>query len=87
MDITKAVKFSRFYHIKPFFVKPCYNGFMGRNHFSRAGGPYFINNGFSKHTHSHDDPHDIKPDRALLLSLLVGIPIWLITIYAIVIAL
>jgi hypothetical protein len=35
---------------------------MGRNYFSRHGGPYFINDGLSKHTHSHDEPHDIKPD-------------------------
>jgi hypothetical protein len=26
---------------------------MGRNYFSRHGGPYFINNGFSQH-HDHD---------------------------------
>lgn len=32
---------------------------MGRNHFSKAGGPYFINNGFSAHKehHKHDDSH------------------------------
>jgi hypothetical protein len=23
---------------------------MGRNHFSQQGGPYFINDGFSKHS-------------------------------------
>jgi len=26
-----------------------YNNYMTRNHFSKEGGPYFINNGFSKH--------------------------------------
>ena len=26
-----------------------YNAYMTRNHFSKEGGPYFINNGFSKH--------------------------------------
>lgn len=32
---------------------------MGRNHFSKAGGPYFINNGISAHKehHKHDDSH------------------------------
>jgi hypothetical protein len=35
---------------------------MGRNYFSKHGGPYFINDGLSKHTHSHEEPHDIKPD-------------------------
>jgi hypothetical protein len=60
---------------------------MGRNHFSRHGGPYFINDGLSKHTHHHDDPNHTEPDRALFLSLLVAVPIGLITLYAIVIAL
>jgi len=32
---------------------------MTRNHFSKAGGPYFINNGISAHKehHVHDDSH------------------------------
>ena len=32
---------------------------MARNHFSKAGGPYFLNNGFTKHKehHDHDDSH------------------------------
>jgi hypothetical protein len=32
---------------------------MTRNHFSKAGGPYFINNGVSAHKehHKHDDSH------------------------------
>ena len=60
---------------------------MGRNYFSKHGGPYFKNDGFSQHSHSHDDPNHIEPDRALLLSLLVGVPIVIITLYAIVIAL
>jgi hypothetical protein len=34
---------------------------MGRNYFSKYGGPCFINNGVSKH-HDHEEPHDIKPD-------------------------
>ena len=59
---------------------------MGRNHFSRHGGPYFINNGFSNHTHSHDDPNHIESDRALILSLLVGVPIMIITLYALVLS-
>ena len=37
---------------------------MGRNYFSKHGGPYFINDGLSKHTHHHDDPNHIKPDYA-----------------------
>ena len=27
-----------------------YNNYMTRNYFSRHGGPYFRNDGFSKHT-------------------------------------
>lgn len=49
---------------------------MGRNHFSRAGGPYFINDGFSKHTdHDHKSGHnhnDIKPDSTLFGILAMG---------------
>jgi len=32
-----------------------YNIYMTRNHFSKQGGPYFRNDGFSKHTDSHND--------------------------------
>jgi hypothetical protein len=39
---------------------------MGRNYFSKHGGPYFINDGLSKHNHQHDEPHDIKPDYAAI---------------------
>jgi hypothetical protein len=27
---------------------------MGRNHFSKAGGPYFINDGFSSHSENQE---------------------------------
>jgi hypothetical protein len=32
---------------------------MARNHFSKAGGPYFLNNGTTSHKehHNHDDSH------------------------------
>jgi hypothetical protein len=60
---------------------------MGRNYFSKHGGPYFINDGLSRHTHSHDHSDDIKPDKTLFLSVIIGFPILLITLYAIVIAL
>lgn len=57
---------------------------MGRNHFSRAGGPYFINNGFSKHTdHDHKSGHnhdDIKPDNVLVVCITIGAVIVLFTI-------
>jgi hypothetical protein len=47
---------------------------MGRNHFSSCGGPYFINDGFSKHTDhkpgvSHDD---IKPSKTIFYSIMIG---------------
>ena len=45
---------------------------MGRNHFSNKGGPYFINDGFSKHTHNHNDPNDIKPDTKVFYTLTLG---------------
>jgi hypothetical protein len=31
---------------------------MGRNYFSRHGGPYFINDGVSQHDHHHDNSED-----------------------------
>jgi hypothetical protein len=49
---------------------------MGRNHFSRAGGPYFINNGFSNHTdHDHKEGSNHqhpKPDTKLFYGLVIG---------------
>jgi len=48
---------------------------MGRNYFSKAGGPYFINDGFSKHDHSHkpgESHEDVKPDRVVVTSIIIG---------------
>ena len=50
---------------------------MARNYFSKAGGPYFINNGFTAHKehHDHDNSHthdymhnSFKPLEFVLLS-------------------
>lgn len=41
---------------------------MGRNYFSRHGGPYFINEGVSKHHDHHTPGHiheDIKPSNLI----------------------
>ena len=52
---------------------------MTRNHFSKYSGPYFINDGLSKHTdHDHEAGHnhgDIKPDIKVFyfISMLFGI--------------
>jgi hypothetical protein len=56
---------------------------MGRNYFSKHGGPYFINNGLSKHDHSHDitDIHkDIKSDKNLFYFISIGFVSVLVTI-------
>lgn len=48
---------------------------MGRNYFSKHGGPYFINDGFTRHEHDHkpDSPHeDIKPSPNLFYGLTIG---------------
>ena len=48
---------------------------MGKNYFSKYGGPYFINNGLSAHDHSHkssDSHEDIKPDTNLFYGLAIG---------------
>lgn len=53
---------------------------MGRNYFSKAGGPYFINDGFSKHSHDHkpeDEHEDIKQDNMLAIYLSLGFVILL----------
>ena len=63
---------------------------MGRNHFSRAGGPYFINDGFSHHTdHDHNELSNhkhIKPDKGLFYTVLIGYALML-SIVAIVLTL
>jgi hypothetical protein len=41
---------------------------MGRNHFSQQGGPYFINDGFSKHVPHHNPEHtheEVKPSNRI----------------------
>lgn len=51
-----------------------YNGFMGRNYFSKYGGPCFINNGFSSHEHDHkpgETHEDIKPEGKGLKSIAI----------------
>ena len=57
---------------------------MGRNYFSRHGGPYFINNGVSHHTdHDHKSGHtheDIKPDTNLFYGLTIGFCIGILLI-------
>ncbi len=52
---------------------------MGRNHFSRAGGPYFINDGFSHHSENLNKP-SIKPDQKLFYSIVTGFVIGLVII-------
>ena len=59
---------------------------MGRNYFSKHGGPYFINNGFSNHSHDHNDSEDAGSERAFILSVCVGTAIVIITLYAIVLS-
>ena len=60
---------------------------MGRNYFSKHGGPYFINNGFSKHHDHHDNnSEDDGSERALILSVCVGTAIVIITLYALVLS-
>jgi len=45
---------------------------MGRNHFSKAGGPYFINDGLSHHSENLNKP-SIKPYIKVLYSIVSGI--------------
>jgi len=41
---------------------------MGRNHFSKHGGPYFINDGVS-----HHDDHDLNDNNKLDQNLFYGL--------------
>jgi hypothetical protein len=63
-DITRAQKNSPILAYQTLFVKPyinaCYNLYMGRNYFSKHGGPYFINNGFSRHSENDNKPSNKK---------------------------
>jgi hypothetical protein len=79
MDITNDQNIFQILAYQTILVKPCYNCFMGRNYFSRHGGPYFINDGVSQHDHHHKPGHtheDIKPSN-LIYGLLGAIAILL----------
>lgn len=63
---------------------------MTRNHFSKKGGPYFINDGFSKHDHLHkpgDTHEDIKPDIKVFITLTIGFVLIVFTIASLLAAL
>jgi hypothetical protein len=45
---------------------------MGRNYFSKHGGPYFINDGFSRHTHSHDESDKHESDSMFWICLSIA---------------
>jgi hypothetical protein len=67
---------------KPYIIQTlylsnqCYNDYMGRNHFSKHGGPYFINDGVSRHS---DKPY-IKPDKGFFYFIAIGFGIVLVAI-------
>ena len=54
-----------------------YNNLMTRNHFSKAGGPYFINDGFSGHS-ENQKPKD--PDKGFVLFVSIGLLAILVTV-------
>lgn len=75
-DIKNDQKKSPILAYQTFSVKPCYNCFMGRNYFSKHGGPYFINDGLSKHDHDHkpgSNHEHIKPDPSLLVFVSISV--------------
>ena len=69
-------KIARILAYQTLFVKWGYNEYMGRNYFSKHGGPYFINDGLSHHSdHTHESGHnhkDIKPDPNLFYGLTIS---------------
>lgn len=62
---------------------------MGRNYFSKYGGPYFINKGFTGHLedHSLESNQNLKSDKGLILSIAIGATLLLVILYALVVAL
>lgn len=80
LDITRHQKNSPILAYQTLLIKPyinqCYNLYMGRNYFSKHGGPYFINDGFSRHS---DKPY-IKPDKGFFYFIVAGFAIGLGTI-------
>ena len=79
-DITRHQKKSPILAYQTFLVKPyinpCYNQYMGRNYFSKHGGPYFINDGFTRHA---DKPYE-TPDKGFFYIVISGFVIGLATI-------
>jgi hypothetical protein len=86
LDIKKALKkppilADQTLFVKPYikpsnlYIKPCYNFYMTRNHFSKKNGPYFTNDGLSHHSEQF-----IKPDKDLFYFVLVGFGILLAVI-------
>jgi len=53
-------KIARILPYQTLFVKWGYNEYMGRNYFSKHGGPYFINDGFSHHKENKPKPSNKK---------------------------
>ena len=49
---------------------------MGRNYFSKHGGPFFINDGFSGHT----EKAYVKPDKGFFYFIAIGFGIVLVAI-------
>lgn len=79
-DITRAQKNSPILAYQTLFVKPhikpCYNLCMGRNYFSKYGGPYFMNDGVTRHA---DKPYN-EPDKGFFYFILSGFVITLASV-------
>ncbi len=79
-DITRHQKNSPILAYQTFLVKPCinpcYNIYMGRNYFSKHGGPYFINDGVTRHA---DKPYD-EPSKGFFYLVISGFVITLAAI-------
>jgi hypothetical protein len=52
---------------------------MGRNHFSKHGGPYFINDGFSRHLDTKPAP--LNKEFFYLIGLFITLPIAVLLVY------
>jgi hypothetical protein len=76
-------KIARSLPYQTLFVKWGYNVYMGRNYFSKYGGPCFMNDGFSHHVKPQsqlESEEYIKPSPNLFCGLTIGFVSLILTI-------
>ena len=73
--LKKTLRQLKYFLLFKPYINPCYNLYMGRNYFSKHGGPYFINDGFTRHAEE-----SVKPSKGLFYFIVSVFAIALATI-------